>query len=47
MDWVNPHSHILLDVTDADGKVDHLVFRSSASECLVPPRMAEGFAEAR
>jgi hypothetical protein len=21
MDWVNPHSHILLDVTDADGKV--------------------------
>jgi Family of unknown function (DUF6152) len=21
MDWVNPHSHILLDVTDADGNV--------------------------
>jgi|HubBroStandDraft_4_1064222.scaffolds.fasta_scaffold454378_2 hypothetical protein len=21
MDWVNPHSHIFLDVTDADGKV--------------------------
>ena len=21
MDWVNPHSHILLDITDADGKV--------------------------
>jgi len=21
MDWVNPHSHILLDVTDVDGKV--------------------------
>jgi hypothetical protein len=21
MDWVNPHSHILLEVTDADGKV--------------------------
>ena len=21
MDWVNPHSQILLDVTDADGKV--------------------------
>ena len=21
MDWVNPHSHILLDVTDTDGKV--------------------------
>src|ERR1700691_5761683 len=31
MDWVNPHSHILLDVTDADGKVT-----TSSFEALPP-----------